>query len=97
MREILLITLVVSMIISEPLGKINAADSSGNSIVEGYNIEVVAEGLDFPWSIAFLPNGDYLVARRLQEAAWNEELAPPEKGSGDPGRTDWESRGQAAR
>ena len=64
MREILLITLVVSMIISEPLGKINAADSSGNSIAEGYNIEVVAEGLDFPWSIAFLPNGDYLVALR---------------------------------
>ena len=64
MREILLVTLVVSMIISEPLGKINAADSSGNSIAVGYNIEIVAEGLDFPWSIAFLPNGDYLVALR---------------------------------
>ncbi|MEM7101098.1 MAG: PQQ-dependent sugar dehydrogenase [Pseudomonadota bacterium] len=27
-----------------------------------YDIETVASGLDFPWSIAFLPNGDYLVA-----------------------------------
>lgn len=29
-----------------------------------YTVEVVAEGFDHPWSIEFLPNGDYLVATR---------------------------------
>lgn len=29
-----------------------------------YQLETVAEGLNFPWSVAFLPNGDYLVATR---------------------------------
>jgi glucose/arabinose dehydrogenase len=32
-----------------------------------YKTEVVAEGLNFPWSIAFLPDGDYLVAMRSGE------------------------------
>ena len=27
-----------------------------------YQLQTIAEGLDFPWSIAFLPDGDYLVA-----------------------------------
>ena len=26
-----------------------------------YKIETVAEGLSYPWAIAFLPNGDMLV------------------------------------
>jgi len=60
MREILLVTLIVSILSSVPLSTVNAAESSGN----GYNIETVAEGLAYPWSIAFLPNGDYLVAQR---------------------------------
>ncbi|MFP6807877.1 MAG: PQQ-dependent sugar dehydrogenase [Pseudomonadales bacterium] len=34
---------------------------------EDYKIETVAEDLNFPWSIAFLPNGDYLVALRVGE------------------------------
>ena len=29
-----------------------------------YAIDEIASGLDFPWSVAFLPNGDYLVAER---------------------------------
>ncbi len=29
-----------------------------------YTLETVAEGFDYPWSIAFLPNGDYLVTER---------------------------------
>lgn len=33
----------------------------------GYKIETVAEGLNYPWSIAFLPDGDYLVAMRAGE------------------------------
>ena len=32
-----------------------------------YRIETVATGLNFPWSIAFLPDGDYLVAMRSGE------------------------------
>ena len=32
-----------------------------------YQLETVAEGLDFPWSIAFLPDGGYLVATRPGE------------------------------
>ena len=32
-----------------------------------YQLETVAEGLDFPWSIAFLPGGGYLVATRPGE------------------------------
>lgn len=32
-----------------------------------YQLETVAEGLNFPWSIAFLPTGDYLVAMRTGE------------------------------
>jgi len=29
-----------------------------------YQLETIAEGLNFPWSVAFLPDGDYLVATR---------------------------------
>lgn len=32
-----------------------------------YQLETVAEGLDYPWSIAFLPDGDYLVSMRSGE------------------------------
>ena len=33
----------------------------------GYQLETVAEGLNFPWSLAFLPDGDYWVATRPGE------------------------------
>jgi len=32
-----------------------------------YRLEIVAQGLNHPWSIAFLPNGDYLVSMRNGE------------------------------
>ena len=45
----------------------NAAAESINQRDSGYKVETVADGLDYPWSIAFLPNGDYLVALRIGE------------------------------
>ena len=41
---------------------------SGTCVAQAaYKLETVAEGLNFPWSIAFLPSGDYLVAMRSGE------------------------------
>jgi glucose/arabinose dehydrogenase len=58
---------IIVALISLPVGTVNAASQSGNQTAAGYKIETLAEGLDFPWSIAFLPNGDYLVALRVGE------------------------------
>ena len=38
-----------------------------SSAEQGYKLETVAEGLNFPWSIDFLPEGDYIVAQRSGE------------------------------
>jgi len=43
------------------------ASISSLSVRAEYQLETVAEGLDFPWSIAFLPGGGYLVATRPGE------------------------------
>lgn len=42
---------------SELAGRVEAA-------AVNYNLETVADGLDHPWSIAFLPDGDMLVTQR---------------------------------
>lgn len=45
-----------------------------------YRLENVAEGLSHPWSIAFLPNGDYLVSMRsgeLRRVSANGEVGEP--------------------
>ena len=45
-----------------------------------YRLESVAEGLNYPWSIAFLPNGDYLVSLRggeLRRVSANGEIGQP--------------------
>jgi len=45
-----------------------------------YRLENVAEGLNYPWSMAFLPNGDYLVSMRsgeLRRLSAEGELGEP--------------------
>jgi glucose/arabinose dehydrogenase len=63
MRDKLLATAIILSMVSAFISTASAATSSA----AGYKIETVAEGLDYPWSIAFLPNGDYLVALRVGE------------------------------
>jgi glucose/arabinose dehydrogenase len=67
MRNKLLAMAIILTMISAPISTVNAADSSSNSPNVDYKIETIAEGLDYPWSIAFLPDGDYLVAFRVGE------------------------------
>ena len=43
---------------------LSAAVWTGAFADEVYEVSTVAEGLDHPWSIAFLPNGDMLVTER---------------------------------
>ncbi|MGB5325197.1 MAG: PQQ-dependent sugar dehydrogenase [Pseudomonadales bacterium] len=40
---------------------------TGAALAQAYKIETVASGLNHPWSIAFLPEGGYLVAMRAGE------------------------------
>ena len=44
-----------------------AAAAGEQSIEPPYRVEVVATGLKFPWSLAFLPHGDALVTEKVGE------------------------------
>ncbi len=51
-----------------------------------YQLETVAEGLDYPWSIAFLPDGGYLVSMRageLRRIGPDGEIGSPVENSPD--------------
>lgn len=67
MRVLLMATVITLSLISLPNGAQSAAAQSGDQAAAAYKIETIAEGLDYPWSITFLPGGDYLVALRVGE------------------------------
>lgn len=46
------------------LAALLALAAASPAVSHEYRIETVAEGLEFPWSIAFLPDGRYLVTER---------------------------------
>ncbi len=45
-------------------GAVASGDESDNASSSGLTLETVAEGLEFPWSMAFLPSGEMLVTER---------------------------------
>ena len=55
-----LITLIFLLGITAPV----AGQEIKRSAYHDYRIETVVEGLEQPWSIAFLPNGDMLVTEK---------------------------------
>ena len=71
MRVLLFVTVTIFAMVTTSVRTVNAAEDPATqtqtSSAADYEIQTVAEGLDFPWSIAFLPNGDYLVALRVGE------------------------------
>ncbi|HAU67306.1 MAG TPA: glucose dehydrogenase [Gammaproteobacteria bacterium] len=67
MCNIQLTGVMILVMIFAPIDAVNAGTASSDQPPVAYKIETVAEGLDYPWSIAFLPNGDYLVALRVGE------------------------------
>ena len=68
MRVLLFVTVIIVVTVTSFFGTVTAAAQTDIQVRSAdYNIETVAENLNFPWSIAFLPNGDYLVALRVGE------------------------------
>ncbi len=73
-----------SLLTPAPLGAQPANDAGANAS-EPYTLSVVTDGLDHPWGIAFLPNGDMLVTEkpgRLRRIA--NDILDPEPIAGVP-------------
>lgn len=70
---------IIAVVFSAPVTLTVASETN-------YTLETVADGLDSPWSIAFLPNGEYLITelvgnlRIINQAG---EVSPPIAGVPD--------------
>lgn len=69
----LLLTLLVSSCARGPVGEVDERTSGSCTLVSGgfgprgeapLRVEVIAEGLEVPWGLAFLPDGDALLTER---------------------------------
>ena len=58
---------LLSSLALAPFGAVATPPVIDSQTVDGYQLDTVAEGLDFPWCVAFLPNGDLLVTQRNGE------------------------------
>ncbi|NND82260.1 MAG: PQQ-dependent sugar dehydrogenase [Gammaproteobacteria bacterium] len=56
--------LVVVFILAFFAGNAYSADAADG---KGYQLETIAGGLNYPWCVAFLPNGDFLLSMRSGE------------------------------
>ena len=46
---------------------------------KNYKLEVIVTGLDIPWALAFLPNGDHLITEKEGRILWHKKTDPPQK------------------
>ena len=43
------------------------------------NLDLIVTGLDIPWALAFLPNGDHLITEKEGRILWHKKTDPPHK------------------
>lgn len=61
MRKFTTLSLVSGLVLSA--GAV-VADAGDVQQIDGYTVETIADGIDFPWCVAFLPDGDMLVTEK---------------------------------
>jgi glucose/arabinose dehydrogenase len=65
---------------------VSAAGAAADAVRADYDLVTVAEGLDNPWSLAFLPGGGYLITERtgaLRRISPDGKVGPPLAGVPD--------------
>ena len=67
LQDARLLLLMLSLMSLAILSWVLPATTQAQTQMRSYRIEVVAKDFNYPWSICFLPDGDYLVATRVGE------------------------------